>query len=576
MTKNRNKGFSLIDVIIAVAVLSILVTPILMQVIQTIRTSAAAKERQTAVDNAQYIMEYFQAESFENPISESIVMQGDGKANIVSSTELEEEKVVLFKLSGTDVDFAIEEAGLPNEEKSTLTYKIKDYRLSNSQFGRNKNEYSRIVEVDDMDINIRSKKYQIKRDFTDSEKNAILGQTVSLGFDVDDLDDDFSGKWELMSDGSIVVIKNIDATGTEGSATFDHIVAVLVEESPYDSYINPNDISVGNARNIKDAAEGGHDVIIPGTTSDYDKTAYKTFFGDQMLKYQEEDFNGWQESVLQEYGDFETATINKNNQKFPYRFITVSVTKPFPDKYENVYNVRCEVNYYFDYMVTGDITGEDTLSYTIYDQTFEADSNPNIYLYYEPFICQVVNNDVSESYYAPADYIGVYNDYLCKDSRLYLIKPDKSQLRMVEWLSGAYSTESAEYKAREVYFTSGPDKCAYYSDFNEIDQLLPVQIYVVDLDTSGTEPKSYVQNEDGELEPSDTIEGNEVPPLKVISNMTVDLEEGEENKFEPIERFKYGMADGTMTDSTSCGGVFFTLPAVGDTNSLNDLTSDLS
>ena len=46
MTKNSNKGFSLIDVIIAVAVLSLLVTPILLQLIQTLNTSAEAKERQ--------------------------------------------------------------------------------------------------------------------------------------------------------------------------------------------------------------------------------------------------------------------------------------------------------------------------------------------------------------------------------------------------------------------------------------------------------------------------------------------------------------------------------------------------
>ena len=66
MTKRNNKGFSIVDSIIAVAVLTILITPILYQVIHTMNTSRQAKERQYVLDNAQYVMTFFQSTKDEN------------------------------------------------------------------------------------------------------------------------------------------------------------------------------------------------------------------------------------------------------------------------------------------------------------------------------------------------------------------------------------------------------------------------------------------------------------------------------------------------------------------------------
>jgi prepilin-type N-terminal cleavage/methylation domain-containing protein len=50
----KNKGFSLIEVIVAVAILTLLMAPILVQVSKTLSNSAAAKERQYAVENAEF------------------------------------------------------------------------------------------------------------------------------------------------------------------------------------------------------------------------------------------------------------------------------------------------------------------------------------------------------------------------------------------------------------------------------------------------------------------------------------------------------------------------------------------
>ena len=60
MVRMKNKGFSLIEVIVAVAILTLLMAPILVQVSKTLSNSAAAKERQYAVENAEYVLNYVQ------------------------------------------------------------------------------------------------------------------------------------------------------------------------------------------------------------------------------------------------------------------------------------------------------------------------------------------------------------------------------------------------------------------------------------------------------------------------------------------------------------------------------------
>ena len=66
MAKKKNSGFSLIEVVIAVAILGLLITPILTQIVQTSNTSRKAKERQAAVENAE-----MSRISFKEPIKQN-------------------------------------------------------------------------------------------------------------------------------------------------------------------------------------------------------------------------------------------------------------------------------------------------------------------------------------------------------------------------------------------------------------------------------------------------------------------------------------------------------------------------
>ncbi len=562
MTKNSNKGFSLIDVIIAVAVLSLLVTPILLQLIQTLNTSAEAKERQYAVDNAQYVLEYFQAENFENP-SDNTTEDDDNKIKIDSKMAMSTKNVILYKFDDSNnLVFA-----KTDETDSTFSYSVKGYQLTNAKLGREKNEYSRVVMINDLVNKVRSEQFQMINVNDPSTPQAIKDAINNLKGSHRSEWADASLTWEVDSEGRCVAIKRED---TGHGATYDYVVAAIVEDSPY-TYTDPNSVAVGSARNIKDAADGGQDVIIPGSVSDFDRTAYMTYFGDQMITFQSEAYDRWQSAVFGD--DYETIDINVSNNAIPLRFITVSVTKPDPDNKPKEYNVKCDVHYYFKYYVADDISvsDPDILSFSVYDQTFEADHVPNVYMYYEPFVIQKSYTSTSDFIYSPSDYIGVYNDYCCKDSKLYLIKPDRNQLRLVKWKAGGNGDSLNEDTAK--IYADGVDKFAYYSNLRDAT-MLPVQIFVVDLDDNLTHPTSF--DEDGKPKKNDsgnyvnTCSGSEVPPMKVISNMTVNSASGTDNSFLNLARFDYTLdAAHTTTASSSCGGVFFNLPANDDTTTKN-------
>ena len=65
MAKTNNKGFSLIEIIIAVAILSILLTPIIKQFANSLETSRKAKALQEANETAVREVEEFQSFSKE-------------------------------------------------------------------------------------------------------------------------------------------------------------------------------------------------------------------------------------------------------------------------------------------------------------------------------------------------------------------------------------------------------------------------------------------------------------------------------------------------------------------------------
>ena len=57
MAKKNNKGFSLIEIVVAIAILTLLVTPIINQLAQTVKVNRRSKLQQYVNDNASKFME---------------------------------------------------------------------------------------------------------------------------------------------------------------------------------------------------------------------------------------------------------------------------------------------------------------------------------------------------------------------------------------------------------------------------------------------------------------------------------------------------------------------------------------
>ena len=65
MARKNNKGFSVVEIVIAITILSLLLVPIVTQISQTFKTSRMAKQQQYVMDDAVYLMEDFQKSSME-------------------------------------------------------------------------------------------------------------------------------------------------------------------------------------------------------------------------------------------------------------------------------------------------------------------------------------------------------------------------------------------------------------------------------------------------------------------------------------------------------------------------------
>lgn len=60
MAKINNKGFSLVEVIVAIAIFAILIIPLTTQLISAVNTNTKTTKKQYAVEMAEELMESFQ------------------------------------------------------------------------------------------------------------------------------------------------------------------------------------------------------------------------------------------------------------------------------------------------------------------------------------------------------------------------------------------------------------------------------------------------------------------------------------------------------------------------------------
>lgn len=148
MAKKNNKGFSLIEVIVAVAVFAILIVPLTTQLISAININTRSTKKQYAIEKAEEIMESFKTAD----LSGSAISIPDG--NSTGNYD--------FTVTGTEN----KTQSLPGSE--TVDYTIKTYSCNGISLGGEYEKYNCTVTVNDIAYAVSAKGY-----IWDSEKQKL-------------------------------------------------------------------------------------------------------------------------------------------------------------------------------------------------------------------------------------------------------------------------------------------------------------------------------------------------------------------------------------------------------------------
>ena len=407
MVRKKNKGFSLIEVVVAVAILTLLISPILAQVIQTLSVSAAAKEKQYAVENAEYVLNYIQ----ETPVS---------KLNLLSSK--------LSSLTGDStesIDGKLEFSGVNTVPKQSCTayvcsltvdceYSATTYSLDQVKLGKKKNPYQRKVTLD----NLRA-------------KLAGAGLTVETNFSADALTNLKDAGFSITTEGAAV---KYNADGLVTAIMCSSVVGVS----------SPNGIGTSYMQDLDSTKVA----IIQGAASNFDAQAENDLFNLKMNLLKAANPNAWVQAMNSQTGStiLNTTLFNDNVSKLTKVTIVSGEDTTRPAGQQRYFDVDCIV-YYEDYLaknpaaatggaagsdaaagiadMTADLSVPDVLTYNAYSHRFYTNQAPDVYLIYEPYVA-----DGKE--YASKDFIVTYDgvNYGAdeKHAKMYIIKPNNSRI----------------------------------------------------------------------------------------------------------------------------------------------------
>ena len=492
MRKSNNKGFSLIEVIISVAVLTILVVPIMMQLTKALETNANAKERQAAVENADEVLEYFQKTSKET-LDQGGTGEINGSAGATSdftTVATGKETCQLYSMSGAKLTNAPE-------------YNVTTYTAPSVKLGRKQNEYNRTIIVDDLNNKVMSEGYRISTtaDITDTLK------TNSPGVD-----------WVKTNEGNVV--------GYEDGKVVAAVVEEHTNEEKAAGYVDPNELNLGYVQNLDSETMA----IIPTDVFQLDEQfkndIYKTVLEaviekradggvsdsdwDSMMELRTDAATGYEGTAL-DYA-IRRANVEKD------RVISVNVSHDTTDPNNDFYRVSVDVFYTatLDNLQVGtvkldfkDSEGKDrkeSYSYPVYSKDFVMNQPPDVYMVYEPLVSAFVDVD----YYVPDDYIVVSADYDCvkdrtKMCKFYLVKPSVVTLTGKSYADGTPCVDEA--------------KGMFYS-------------YSFDVSSSGEEEnKSYPATNLHISSLKSTNGAEEAEPMEIYTNIATKTEEDEKDQF---------------------------------------------
>lgn len=415
MAKTNNKGFTLIEIVIAVAILSILLTPILKQFANTLETSRKAKALQQSNETAVYEMEEFQTVTKEE--------LDDKYGDPTVHTDM---VVRLLDTDGTEIT-------------STLKYSAYEYKLDDRKIGAKQDVYSNVVVLDDLSNKIRAyggesatKHYKVAYNLTDAD----LGK--------------FGTGFTLTNEGSIVEYNDA------GFVTAIVCTDKNANGTPVSYVENPNEVNLGNMHNLDKNAVA----LVMGGTSSFDSEAFSALFSKAMDHLRELDYESWQQALLNVDNESILSQDSMNNSK---RLIKIYADKAVDSTTgKDCYIVKVDV--YYDYNYSLVVKGEkksdfhDMVSFTVFSQKFFTKEPPEIYFEYQPYCISGANS--KNAIYQTNDYI-LFDNYV-DECKVYLYKPYKDQQNYDANIDNYYKMVDTDGDgtpdSKEEYYTYYTDK----------------------------------------------------------------------------------------------------------------------
>lgn len=426
-----NRGISLVDLVIAIAVLALLITPIIIQVAMTLNTSAQAKERQYTVDSATAVMEYFKQSSIDDIKTNKNV---SGLVNVDSMVvynpqDAANKKVCKIYVNGAD----------SGEE---VVYNCTDFLLNDVQLGRAKNNYDRAVVMTDLANKLLAKGYRINYE-VDLDKTSPTYNNISS-----------NPSFTIQSDHSAVMFDDA------GSIT-RHITAIDCVPVTGSGYVDPNTVSLGNIQDL----DSNKVAIIEGDETKLDHK-FESDLVSKILDYASRNTGIIDEDLLSNTDNLNTyiANLIRDPHNTFRRMIMISVTRRVPAGSNPVpyYHVDVNVRYYLKFENTSfrvfNGSNEGSLTYEVMNRDFYTSESPDVYMVYEPFI---INSNSGDAEYADVDYITIHSDPYTSGqidgndpSKIYLVKPKNSWQSVSNAENGLSAYSGDDYEMRKnVYYT---------------------------------------------------------------------------------------------------------------------------
>ncbi len=402
MAKTNNKGFSLIEIVIAVAILSILLTPIIRQFSNTLNTSRRAKALQEANEKATYQMEEFQTVSRE---------ELDKDTYYGKPTEKKDIEAELYSTEGVSL-------------LKTVKYNTYTYTLPDCEIGAKKDKYSNVVVLDDLANKVRAQ----------GNASDPTHYKIAYGLTKTDLEK-FGDGFVLTNEGSIVKY-------TDGAVTAVACTDTTADGDPVSYIADPNDVNLGNMHDLdKDSV-----AMIMGGTSSFDTEAFSALFSKAMDHLRELDYDSWEQALLNVDSE---SILSSETLSTSDRLIKIYTDQKTDAQGKDYYVVKVDVYYNYSYSIqVKDLDPakqdknrfNDTVSYTIFSQKFYTKEPPEIYFEYQPYCI----SEKGEAVQYKADDYFLFDNHV-DGCRLYLYKPYRDQMN-----AGA---DLSQYDSKGEYYT---------------------------------------------------------------------------------------------------------------------------